>query len=66
MNMAIKRSRIELSHHRYLIYATIEAVAHREINKPITSSNRNLSNTTRTKILDHSLAEDANELPTSH
>jgi hypothetical protein len=49
MNMAIQRSRVELSHHKYLIYTTVEAVAHRDINKPVTSSNRDLSNATRTK-----------------
>ena len=50
MNMAVKRSRVELGHHEYLIYAAIEAVAHRDINKPVTSSKRDLSNATRTKI----------------
>ena len=50
MNMAVKRSRVELSHHKYLIYTAIEAVAHRDINKPMTSSKRDLSNATRTKI----------------
>lgn len=44
MDMAIKRSRIELSHHKYFIYSAIEAIAHRDVNKPVTSSNRNLSN----------------------
>jgi hypothetical protein len=43
MNMAVKRSRIELTHHKYLIYTTVEAVTHRDIDKPVTSSNRNLS-----------------------
>jgi hypothetical protein len=42
MNMAVKRSRIELTHHKYLIYTTVEAVTHRDINKPVTSSNRYL------------------------
>jgi ribosomal protein L9 len=50
MNMAVKRSRIELSHHKYLVYTTVEAVTHRDIDKPVTSSNRNLSSAPNKKI----------------
>lgn len=43
-NVAIKGGRVELSHDEYLVYAAVDAVAHRDINKSIASPNRNLSN----------------------
>jgi hypothetical protein len=52
MNVTVKRSWVELSHNKYLVYATVETVAHGDINKPVTSSNRNLSNATKGKKQD--------------
>ena len=49
VNVTIKRSWVELSHNKYLVYATVETVAHGDINKPVTSSDRNLSNATKGK-----------------
>jgi hypothetical protein len=52
VNVTIKRCRVELSHHEYLVYATVEAVAHGNIDKPVTSSNRNLRDATKGKEQD--------------
>ena len=52
VDVTIKRCRVELSHDEYLVYATVEAVAHRNIDEPVTSSNRNLSNATKGKEQD--------------
>lgn len=42
MNVTIQRSGVELSHDEYLIYAAVETVAHGDIDKSVTTSNRNL------------------------
>lgn len=52
MNVTIKRGRVELRHDEYLVDATVEAVAHGNIDEPVTSSNRNLSNATKGKEQD--------------
>jgi hypothetical protein len=52
VNVTIKRGRVELGHHEYLVYATVEAVAHWNVDKPVTSSNRNLRNATKGKEQD--------------
>lgn len=42
VNVTIKGGRIELGQYKYLVYSAVYAVAHRNINKPVTSSYRNL------------------------
>jgi hypothetical protein len=45
VNVTIQRSRVELSHDKYLIYATVETVAHGDVDESVTTSNRNLDAT---------------------
>ena len=52
VDVTIKRGRVELSHNEYLVDATVEAVAHRNIDEPVTSSNRNLRDATKGKEQD--------------
>ena len=40
--MPIEGCRIELCQDEYLSYATVDAITHRDINKPVTTSNWNL------------------------
>lgn len=42
--VTIEGSRVELSKYKNLVYATVDAVAHWYVNKPIASSNLNLHN----------------------
>lgn len=40
--MTIERGRIELSQHKNLVYATVDAIAHRDVYEPVASSNWDL------------------------
>jgi len=40
--MAIEGSRVKLSQHENLVYATVNAITHRDIDHPIASTHRNL------------------------
>lgn len=41
--MAIERSWIKLSHDKDFVYSAVDAIAHRDVNKPIASTNRYLN-----------------------
>lgn len=41
-NMTVERSRVELCQHKDLVYAAIDAIAHRNINQTVTSSHCDL------------------------
>jgi len=42
VDMTVKGGRIILRQYAYLVYSAVDAVAHRNINKPVASSNRDL------------------------
>ena len=44
-NVTIKGLRIELCHDEYLVDATVDTVAHRNIDELVATTNRNLHNT---------------------
>jgi len=41
-DVTVEGCRVELSQHKYFVEATVDAVAHWDVYKPVTSSNRNL------------------------
>jgi len=44
--VTVERCRVELGQYKYLVEATVDAVAHWDVYKPVTSSNRNLQKQT--------------------
>jgi len=41
--VTVERCRVELGQHKYLVDATVDAVAHRDVYKPVASTHRHLN-----------------------